>query len=105
MKNSKQRKIIVFRNKSNLNKEELLQKIVDEISREASDYCEHVSENMSRCLSCYVSLFRSIARRLYNNECPVIEKEIIVKDNAPWYDYEVLVAKRENRRERRWRSM
>ena len=103
--NSKQKKRILFRNKRNLNKEELLLKITDEISREASDYCEHGSENKSSCLSCYISLFRSVAGRLYDEECPLTLKEIVVKDNAPWYDYEVSVAKREKRRkERRWRS-
>ena len=43
---------------------------------------------------------------MYDNMCPIIEKDILVKDNAPWYDYEVLVAKREKRRrERKWRSV
>ena len=104
--NSKQRKVIHFRNKRNLIIEELLWKILDAISREALEYCEHGLENKKSCLRCYISLFNSAARRVYENECPLITKEIIVKDNAPWYDYEVSVAKREKRkRERQWRSM
>ena len=104
--NCKQRKKIIFRNKSNLNKEELLQRIIDEISQEASDICEHGFVSKRNCLRCYISLFRSTGGRLYDNECPLIAKEIIVKDNAPWYDCEVLMAKREKRRrERKWRSV
>ena len=98
--NSKHRQRILFRNKRNLNEDELLQVIIDEMNREASDFCEYGFENKRCCLNCYISLFRSIAGRLYENMCPLIEKEIVVKDNAPWYDYEVSVAKRVKRKKR-----
>ena len=106
MINTKQKKKILFRNKRNINKEDLLQRIVYEISQEASGECEHGSENKRGCQSCYISVFRNIGKRLYDNECPLVEKEILVKDNAPWYNYEIAVAKREKRRrERRWRNV
>ena len=105
MINSKQRRRIRFRNKRHLNREELLQKIVDEISRNTFDSCEHGRENIS-CQDCYISLFRSIAKSIYDNECPITETEIVVKDNAPWYDRELAWAKREKRRkERKWRNV
>ena len=105
MINSKQRRGICFRNKRHLNREELLQKIVDEISRNTFDSCEHGRENIS-CQDCYISLFRSIAESIYDNECPITETEIVVKDNAPWYDRELAWAKREKRRkERKWRNV
>ena len=104
-KNLKQKRRFLFRNKRNLNSETLLQRIIDEISRRAYDHCEHGLEH-KKCLKCYLSLFKDISQHLYDDECPLIEKEIVVKDNAPWYDYEVLVAKREKRRkERQWRNM
>ena len=93
-----------FRNKRDLNADELLQKIVVEISQNASSVCEHGLVNKQKCLDCFISLFKNTAERLYNNECPLIEKEIMVKDNAPWYGYEVLKTKREKRKkERKWR--
>ena len=105
MINAKQRRRIRFRNKRHLNREELLQKIVDEISRNTFDSCEHGRENIS-CQDCYISLFRSIAESIYDNECPITETEIVVKDNAPWYDRELAWAKREKRRkERKWRNV
>ena len=75
------------------------------ISRNTFDSCEHGRENIS-CQDCYISLFRSIAESIYDNECPITETEIVVKDNAPWYDRELAWAKREKRRkERKWRNV
>ena len=96
--NTKQNKKIVFRNKRNLCAEELLRKIINELNRRASEDCEHGLSNKRSCLDCFVSIFNSISEQIYNNECPLIEKEIMVKDNAPWYDFEVLTAKREKRK-------
>ena len=63
------------------------------------DSCEHGRENIS-CQDCYISLFRSIAESIYDNECPITETEIVVKDNAPWYDRKLAWAKREKRKKR-----
>ena len=102
--NTKQNKKIVFRNKRNLCAEELLRKIINELNQRASEDCEHGLSNKRSCLDCFVSIFNSISEQIYNNECPLIEKEIMVKDNAPWYDFEVLTAKREKRKkEGKWR--
>ena len=106
MSNIKYKKKIIFRNKRNLNKEDLLHKIVNEICREAAGSCEHGFENKRGCQCCYVSVLRTIGKRLYDIECPLVEKEILVKDNAPWYNYEIALAKRVKRRmERRWRNV
>ena len=103
MRNSKLKENFRFRNKRNLNKEELLRKVIDEIQSKAMDLCEHGRENF-RYNDCYISMFKISAKHIYENECPEVEKEIVVKDNAPWFDYELVLAKREKRRrEKRWR--
>ena len=102
--NTKQTKKIVFRNNRSLDADVLLQNIIDEINQKVLSVCVHGLDNKRNCLNCFISVFKSTAERLYNNECPLIEKEIMVKDNAPWYDYEVLMAKREKRKkEGKWR--
>ena len=73
--NSKQWKMILFRDKRNLNKDELFSRIADETSREVSDHCEHGLEDKKSCLSCYIFLFVSPAKRLYENECPLSKRK------------------------------
>ena len=104
MLNSKRKERIVFRSKRNVIRENLLYKIVHEISLQASGSCIHGLE-CKKCHYCYVSVFRNVGKRLYDTECPLVEKVIIVKDNAPWYNGEIALAKREKRKmERRWRN-
>ena len=49
--------------------------------------------------------FRSY-RGLRDQCCPVVTKEIRVRDDAEWYDHKVVSLRRERRRtERRWRRI
>ena len=66
----------------------------------------HGMENIRTCQSCFTTLFKKVAKREYEAECPLIRKEIIVKENAPWYNYEIVSAKRAKRsKKRRWRRI
>ena len=103
--NKAQKKKIVFRNKRHLNKEELIVKIVQGIEEDPR-CCVHGMGNIRACQSCFTTLFKEVAKREYEAECPLIRKEIIVKENAPWYNYEIASAKRAKRsKERRWRRI
>lgn len=57
------------------------------------------------CVNCLVKLY-NIMREEYNHLCPLIEKEIVFRDNAPWFNTEILRAKKEKKkRERLWRRL
>ena len=104
--NSKYSKKIVFRNKRNLNRVDFIRRLADEMASKGSENCEHGFVMKNRCLRCYVLLYRNAAKQMYEIDCPLIEKVIVMKDNAPWYDNEIAIAKRDKRRkERRWRTL
>ena len=54
-------------------------------------------------MECFVSLFNKVSEAEYNNACPIIEKEICIRKNAPWYNDYIRRLKKDKRRlERRW---
>ena len=38
-----------------------------------------------------------ITREKYNTMCPLAERKIVIKDHAPWFNAEILRAKKEKR--------
>ena len=49
-------------------------------------------------------MYNTISKEEYDTACPIIEKEIIVKDRAPWFSADIRSVKREKRRaEYLWR--
>ena len=106
MKDKKQRKKIVFRNKGSFDPGLLVDRVAHSISLEEHGYCLHGSREIRDCLNCFTNLYNSAAKREYNDMCPTVEKVIIVKDHAPWFNSDILKAKREKRRmEKRWRRL
>lgn len=58
------------------------------------------------CVNCLVKLYNDIMREEYNHLCPLIGNEIVFRDNAPWFNTEILRAKKEKKkRERLWRKL
>ena len=60
------------------------------------------SLNAEDCTIWYNNFFNSLEKKF----CPLINKEILVKADAPWYDHTVVLLRRQRRRaERRWRRL
>ena len=104
-KEKKQLRKITFRRKSNFVPEDLIRRATLQISEGKYLTCEHGLEVM-KCAACLPLLYNNTVKDSYNETCPIIEKEIIVKDHAPWFNGEILRAKREKRqKERQWRRL
>ena len=68
--------------------------------------CVHNYENMIDCTLCLASLYNDIAREKYEEMCPYCEKEIVIVDNAPWFNAEIRRAKLDKKKkERLWRRL
>ena len=102
-KDVKQRKKIIFRDKKSLQPDGVIRRITDAIINKRNELCPH-NTLIKECVKCFTELYNVISKEEYDTACPVIEKEIIVKDNAPWFNSELKTAKREKRRaEYLWR--
>ena len=92
---------ITYRDKKNFDAVEFIEKSVQDIS-ESTAHCEHVSNG--RCVTCQTVVYKDKFAGNYDNECPVIKKQIVVRENGKWYNSELLEAKRLRRKmEDRWR--
>lgn len=100
----KQIKSISYRSKRGLDCNALILSICDKIMNRSKDSCNHQSTTKSECLECLYSLYNTIARDDYETMCPMVSKKILVKDDSPWFNDEILAAKRDKRKkERKWR--
>lgn len=100
----KQKKKIKFRSKRNFDPDLLIDTIYNDISSQRFDSCVHGTLKKCECLTCFDDLINSVAKNRYELMCPFVEKEIVIKDSAPWYNGDVDRAKKEKKRkERRWR--
>ena len=93
----KQRKNITFRDKKNLMPDVVISKIIEKIEEKNVEFCLHNTQ-VKHCVICYTRIYNSISKAEYDVSCPIIEKEIIVKDRAPWFNSDIRIAKREKRR-------
>ena len=99
----KQIKSISYRWKRGLDGNALISSICDKIIEQSSESCNHQIMTNNECLECLYSLYNTIAKEDYENMCPMVTKEILVKDDSPWFNEEILRAKREKKkRERIW---
>ena len=96
---------IRYRNKRSLNSDLFIENSITEVNTLSNADCIHGHEKMDECTHCYTGLYNNAVKANYNSTCPLIEKEIVVHDNAPWFNLEVKRAQLEKRRcERKWRS-
>ena len=101
----KHMKSIKFRSKRCFEAEALIETILNKVTAVRSSLCVHGHDRKDRCVTCFSELFNNIIYEEYNEMCPMIEKDIIIKDSAPWFNSEVNQAKREKKRkERLWRK-
>ena len=104
-KNVSYSKKIVFRKKNDLVPEILINNVVEKIDTMKNTDCSH-NDQMNKCAACLAKLYNDEMRKEYEEMCPVKEKNIIVRDNAPWYNSEIHLAKKEKRqKEKKWRQL
>ena len=106
----KTKKTISFRDKRYFDGNIFLNRVLDEIAVEVLDTCDHMNDvddiPKGECLECMVSVYKHVLESEYNTMCPVIQKDIIEKDNTPWFNAAVANAiKLRRKKERRWRSL
>ena len=95
------RKWITYRDKENFD----VVNFIDEGILEMVDtnmQCEH---NLNEtCASCYSIRFKESFGRKYDSKCPVIRKQIVVRENVKWFNSELQKAKKMRRKmEDRWK--
>ena len=98
-------KKIVFRKKNDLVPETLINNVIREIDTMKNNDCSH-NDQIRKCATCLAKLYNDVMKKEYDEMCPVKEKNILVRDNAPWYNNEIHLAKKEKRKkERQWRQL
>ena len=99
-----QKRKIKFRSKRDLDSTALLASIFDDVTSKSHEACVHRSIEKQECATCFYKLYNTITCEKYEEMCSIVEMEIIVKDNAPWYNGEIHRAKiKKKKKERRWR--
>ena len=91
-------KVINYRLKRNFEPELLITSITSEIILKKYENCEHNHERKEECILCFSGLYNDIAREKYDEMCPILEKEIVVVDNAPWFNATTLRAKKDKKK-------
>ena len=92
---------ITYRDKKNFDATGFIEESITDMS-EGIFQCEHNPDG--RCAGCHAERFNNSFNRKYNDTCPVIKKQIAVRENSKWYNSELLEAKRLKRKlEDRWR--
>ena len=105
-KGEKIRKVIRFRNKTNLLPDALLQNVLMRIEDQSTSMCHHygVGCYVHECLDCSTKLYTEALSGEYSAMCPIVEKVIVEKDSTPWFNTELKNAIRMRRqKEKRWR--
>ena len=92
---------ITYRDKKNFDATEFIEESIMNMS-DSTVQCEHNSNG--KCVSCYTEQFKSSFARKYDSKCPIIKKQIVVRENARWFNSELLDAKRLRRKlEYKWK--
>ncbi|MEL7520346.1 MAG: endonuclease/exonuclease/phosphatase family protein, partial [Cyanobacteria bacterium J06553_1] len=100
MTNRKTKKKITFRNKANLQPDLLISKAVDTQCRRKHEPCECKQDGSQKaaCCNCLTDIYNHTLRSLYEDMCPMVDKEISVTDHEPWFNSTI----KEARKKRRW---
>ena len=91
------RKTITYRVKTNFDSEKFIEDSIKEI-RERNLSCEcNLDNNQSNertFVNCFTTFSNEILKTNYDNRCPEVTKQIVVKENAKWYNNELREAKK-----------
>ena len=101
------RKKIIFRDKTWFDAEKFIEDSTVKI-RSEDVRCECtpniLNGNNSSCVNCYVRKGKEVFSVNYSEKCPIVEKQIVIRDNAKRFNKELLEAKRKRRKlEERWK--
>ena len=55
-----------------------------------------LSGNHGPCVNCYVRKSKEVFSENYSEKCPIVEKQIVIRDNAKWFNKELLESREEN---------
>lgn len=70
----------------------------DKIIAPYCESCSHPSAVIEECAECLYNLDNKTAKYEYENICHIITKEIVMKENLPWFNKEIVRANREKRK-------
>ena len=103
----KYKKKILFRDKRGFDPGTFIETITEIIDGKLDECCSHMNQTLKRnCEDCYLELVNTTLRTEFDRTCPEREKEIIMVDNAPWFDGRIAREKRAKRNaERIWREL
>ena len=100
---------ITFRSKRLLNPSVLIDICISSIEEKFSNPCRCTGSNSSQnicidnCVVCLVGLYCLVLSSEYDKMCPMVEKDIVVKDNSPWFNASIKEARKRRRlAESRW---
>ena len=101
------RKKIICRDKTGFDAEKFIEDSIVKI-RSEDVRCECTPNilrgNHGPCVNCYVRKSKEVFSENYSEKCPIVEKQIVIRDNAKWFNKELLEAKRKRRNfEERWK--
>ena len=97
-------KKITYRNKTNYEAEKFIEKSMSEIREINNLVCENCGRNPQNCVNCFTERSKTIMAYNYNNMCPMETREIVVRENAKWYNSELREAKKNKRKmEDKWK--
>ena len=97
---TKIKKTITFRNKTNFQPDCLIVEVVGTLNSKMRENCVCNQEGPEKaaCCKCLSDIYNHTLMSAYETMCPLIDKEIIVTDQEPWFDSTI----KEARKKRRW---
>ena len=106
MINKKIKKTITFRNKANLQPDLLISVASSTLDsrRLESCVCNQERDRKADCCNCLADIYNQTLKSSYESMCPMRDKEIIIRDRAPWYNTAINEARKRRRGfEKDWR--
>ena len=101
------KKKITFRTKRNFDADGFIDECLKDIKKESFECkCNQVNSQVDnrKCVNCFVENSKNIMASSYNGKCPLVEKQIIIRENAKWFNGELYEAKKMKRKmEDKWK--
>ena len=101
------KKKITFRNKSNMRPDVLISKAMEALALKKTEECTCKLNGSPKatCCICLADCYNDTLKTLYEEMCPIVEKEIIISDREPWFNSNIREARKKRRRlESEWRK-
>lgn len=105
MINKKIKKTITFRNKANLQPDLLISVASGTLDSRRLESCAcNQGRDKADCCNCLADIYNQTLKSSYESMCPMRNKEIIIRDRAPWYNTAINEARKRRRGfEKDWR--